>query len=203
MRPIKLLSAISLARYLGVTRVVEEGRYGGLSAYMYDMHGFNVTSIEFLPLDDVTQALRRLVPTVELRTADGHEETPAALQAVDPARDRVMVIFDGTKRFDAYGTFEKIRDKVAFAIFDNTNIGNGMSFREHLAEKGEVVWSTDDASYNNLTAKESPILKTLLSSLPRSQFFGGVNQLWHLHFTIVQGGAYNPAHCRPRKAQAP
>ena len=36
-----------------------------------------------------------------------------------------MVIFDGEKRFGAYETFERIRNKVALAIFDDTSINDG------------------------------------------------------------------------------
>ena len=34
MRPTKILAAITAARAAGVTHIIEEGRYGGLSAYM-------------------------------------------------------------------------------------------------------------------------------------------------------------------------
>ena len=34
-----------------------------------------------------------------------------------------MVIFDGEKRFEAYKTFNRVRDRVALAIFDDVNVG--------------------------------------------------------------------------------
>ena len=43
MRPLKILSAVAAARAAGVTHIIEEGRYGGLSAVMYALHGFRVT----------------------------------------------------------------------------------------------------------------------------------------------------------------
>ena len=33
---------ITAARLAGVTHIIEEGRYGGLSALMYALHGFKV-----------------------------------------------------------------------------------------------------------------------------------------------------------------
>ena len=50
MRPAKLLAIIAACRAAGVTHIIEQGRYGGLSAYLYRLHGFKVTSVELLPL---------------------------------------------------------------------------------------------------------------------------------------------------------
>ena len=47
MRPLKLLAVMSIARSLGVTHIIEEGRYGGYSSFVYASHGFIVSSIEF------------------------------------------------------------------------------------------------------------------------------------------------------------
>jgi len=47
MRPLKLLAVMSLARSLGVSHIIEEGRYGGYSSFVYATHGFKVSSIEF------------------------------------------------------------------------------------------------------------------------------------------------------------
>ena len=57
-----------------MTHIIEEGRYGGLSALMYALHGFKVTSVEFLPLDAATVALKAMAPTdnpIELIDGDG------------------------------------------------------------------------------------------------------------------------------------
>ena len=59
MRPTKLLAAITAARAAGVSRIVEEGRFGGLSALEYALHGFEVDSVEFLPLDGPSATLKR------------------------------------------------------------------------------------------------------------------------------------------------
>ena len=39
MRPAKLLAIIAASRAAGVTHIIEQGRYGGLSAYIYALHG--------------------------------------------------------------------------------------------------------------------------------------------------------------------
>ena len=57
MSPAKIFFMITAARAAGVTHIVEEGREGGLTAYLYAMHGFRVTSVEYLPLDTVSRAL--------------------------------------------------------------------------------------------------------------------------------------------------
>ena len=54
----------------GVTHIVEEGRFGGLSAYMYALHGFDVTSIEFLPLESVS--LPYPIPPYTCHTSHSH-----------------------------------------------------------------------------------------------------------------------------------
>ena len=40
MRPLKILSIITAAREAGVRHIIEEGRFGGLSALIYSHHGF-------------------------------------------------------------------------------------------------------------------------------------------------------------------
>jgi len=49
MTPTTTIAMISLARAAGVNHIIEEGREGGLSAFLYSLHGFQVTSVEYLP----------------------------------------------------------------------------------------------------------------------------------------------------------
>ena len=79
MRPVKLIAAITAARAAGVTHIIEEGRFGGLSAFMYALHGFKVTSLEFLPLSGPTAALARAFPEMTLLTGDGSKVLPELL----------------------------------------------------------------------------------------------------------------------------
>ena len=64
MRPGKLLAVIAACRRIGITHIIEEGRYGGLSTLVYALHGFKVTSVEMLPIDFVAQSLKRMGPYV-------------------------------------------------------------------------------------------------------------------------------------------
>ena len=89
-------------------------RYGGLSAYMYALHGFKVTSIELVPLDDVSRSLRQSAPNVRLVDADGRSAVLDAVQSA-PANERLAVIFDGEKRLAAYETFRQSRGAPLYA----------------------------------------------------------------------------------------
>ena len=97
MRPAKLLAIIAACRATGVTHIIEQGRYGGLSAYMYALHGFKVTSVELLPLSEVTDAMRTLAPGVSLVDADGRASVVELVRRAPP-KERLAVIFDGEKR---------------------------------------------------------------------------------------------------------
>eukprot|EP00747_Dinoflagellata_sp_TGD_P038537 gnl/TRDRNA2_/TRDRNA2_139731_c0_seq1.p1 gnl/TRDRNA2_/TRDRNA2_139731_c0~~gnl/TRDRNA2_/TRDRNA2_139731_c0_seq1.p1 ORF type:complete len:331 (-),score=48.46 gnl/TRDRNA2_/TRDRNA2_139731_c0_seq1:19-1011(-) len=192
MRPLKLLAAIALMREVGVTHVIEEGRYGGLSALIYAHHGFRVTSVEGVPLTHVTGALRMLAPDMSLVDGDGAYLLPQLLADVDPEKEKVAVIFDGEKQFKAYETYQKIRDKVAVAIFDDTNIG-WKYFRTYLTQVGETVWHSDDRSFRHFARLERAPLDELLKPLRGSNIQGGMGHLEMFEYTIIEGGAW-PKH---------
>lgn len=108
MRPIKILAVIAAARAAGVRHIIEQGRYGGMSAYMYSLHGFKVTSIELMPLSDVSRSLARAAPSISLVDDDGRRAVIEAVKSL-PSDERVAVIFDGEKRMTAYETFKQVR----------------------------------------------------------------------------------------------
>lgn len=199
MRPTKILSVIAAARAAGVTRIVEEGRFGGLSAYMYALHGFAVTSIEFLPLDGASAGIAAMAPQISLVTGDGMVLLPQLLTAQDAAR--TMVIFDGEKRMGAYRTFERVRANVALAVFDDSNVGaDADTFKRHLDAQREVWWDTRHPSFGPLIAREAGAMKLLgpLRSRTASKqcvkWHGGVDHLATFHFAIVRGGAWAGNH---------
>jgi len=67
-----------------------------------------------------------MAPGVRLLNGDGRKWIPELLKDVKQGSEEAqstMVIFDGEKRFEAYRTFNRIRDKVALAIFDDVNVG--------------------------------------------------------------------------------
>merc|ERR1719198_1555347 len=106
MSPVKLLAVIATARAAGVTHIVEEGREGGLSALIYALHGFNVTSVEFLPIEEVSQGLQQhsqKQPTqkIALLDGDGSNLVPKVVPSLVKEGAKVAVIFDGEKRFQA------------------------------------------------------------------------------------------------------
>tara|TARA_B110001452_G_scaffold57670_1_gene44726 strand:+ start:4261 stop:5370 length:1110 start_codon:yes stop_codon:yes gene_type:complete len=192
MRPTKILAVITAARAAGVTHIVEEGRYGGLSALMYAWHGFDVTSIEFLPLTGATIALKQLAPNIRLLDGDGSKLLPEILGPLDAATAaRTMVIFDGEKRFGAWKTYEKIKDKVAVAVFDDTNL-EAREFRRMLDRTNQIWWQTSDPWFRDFLCREEAALE-LIAPLTqyRGRWMGGVNHLEVFDFAILRGGAWS------------
>ena len=215
MRPAKLLAIIAACRAAGVTHVIEQGRYGGLSAYMYALHGFRVTSVELLPLTEVSSALRSLAPSVRQVDGDGRA---AVLQLVAeaPSAERIAVIFDGEKRQTAYETYKRIASRVSLGVFDDTNLDDG-TFPKLLQDSGEDAWHTWDCAYMARHADARP-LSTLAETLRsatqrvltksdgvvaekmkrqglvdvngRLVFHGGMEDLSRFHSSIVRGGAW-------------
>jgi len=186
MRPSKLLAAISLSRAMGINHLIEEGRYGGLSAYVYNLHGLKVTSIEYSPLNQVMVDLEAMAPGVALLNGDGAKLLPEILSKAE-ANDRIAVIFDGEKRFQAWETYLKIRHKLVFAIFDDTNIDGG-AFRKMLADKGEKFWNTDDPLYKSFQYMDSVTLAKFDHIwMSGKHIAGNVEKLVQFQFTIVQG----------------
>ena len=146
MRPGKLLAVIGACRRLGITHIIEEGRYGGLSALVYAIHGFKVTSIEMLPIDFVADSLKALAPKGSVRqvTGDGSILVPELVRAA-PAGERIAVIFDGEKRRAAYRTYSQIRRLVHLAIFDDAFYEK---FHKFLDDHKETNWFTNlDGNY--------------------------------------------------------
>mmetsp|Transcript_46577 Transcript_46577/g.76984 ORF Transcript_46577/g.76984 Transcript_46577/m.76984 type:complete len:523 (-) Transcript_46577:80-1648(-) len=193
MRPAKVLAVIAAARAAGVRNIIEEGRFGGLSAYMYALHGFDVFSIEFLPLDAVTLGLQRFAPNVRLLDGDGRKLLPSVVNELRP--QETMVIFDAEKRFSAWQTFDKIRNRVALAVFDDTILAEGAKFIDFLDEKGEVWWETRMPGFEPFLCAEKEAL-TLLQPLrdrawrTKKKILGSLAGLEMLHFAIVKGGAW-------------
>ena len=110
---------------------------------MSPLHGFDVVSVEFLPLTGATAAIKRMAPQIEMVDGDGSKllTDGTLLRPQDAAR--TMVIFDGEKRFDAYKTFLKVRHLLAVAIFDDTSIdgeswAEGEEFKRHLSERRDL-----------------------------------------------------------------
>jgi len=193
MRPVKILAAITAARLSGVDHIIEEGRFGGLSAYMYSLHGFKVTSVEFLPLLHVEKALGRLAPEIALINGNGKEFIPGLVaNMTDDLARKTMVIFDGEKRMEAYSTFLKIRARVGLCFFDDSNLG-GPDFMRKLISN-EIWWDTRDALYKRFVEMERPILAEMQQPLrmakSNQRILGGLDRLDAFHACIVRGGGW-------------
>lgn len=212
MRPAKTHAVITAARAAGVTHIIEEGRFGGLSTYLYALHGFKVTSVEFLPLDGPTEELRKMSGDIELLHGDGSILLPNLVNGLNRSEAaKTMVIFDGEKRFGAWETFSKLRQNVALAIFDDTQDEDGHHFMKMLKTRGkvyldrgthrdgksyqkeenEVYWDTHDEGWKQYIKKESvPVEMIQPLRQARHKIQGGMTDLQNMHFAIVKGGAW-------------
>ena len=199
MRPTKVLAAITAARLAGVKHIIEEGRFGGLTAMMYALHGFRVTSLEFLPLDGVTNGMSQLAPSVAMVTGDGSQLVPDMVANMTDAQAKhTMVVFDGEKRMGAFDTWRKVAPRVALAIFDDTNVGtDSLRFQHTVHNERWVAWNTTDPTWSQFIEREEVPLRVLKPLLNYSgKWQGGVNNLQKFHFTIVKGGGWSQDHVR-------
>lgn len=213
MRPGKLLAVIGACRRLGITHIIEEGRYGGLSALIYAIHGFTVTSVEMLPIDFVAAALTAAAPNIRQVVGDGSIELPKLVNAAPPS-ERIAVIFDGEKRRAAYQTYTQIAHKVHLAVFDDSYHER---FPTYLDKMNETAWHTNlDTAYATTRGPEqdAAVLQPLESmltdaantlrrehpELTKGEFIdargrlvlppGGLQDMSQYNFVIVRGGAW-------------
>lgn len=177
MGPAKLLSLVAIARAAGVTHIVEEGRAGGLSAYMLHLLGFNVTSVDYMPIYEVSSALKAWAPGIALYDGDGHELVPSIIDAFGPeVAARTLVMFDGEKRIGAYNrTYMLVRDKVAVGAFDDSDISSTDGLRINFASNpfhdllngmGEVWWESNGTHLQSFLERELPTYEPMFAAHP-------------------------------------
>jgi hypothetical protein len=206
MSPTKLLLVIAAARASGVRTIIEEGREGGISAFFYAQHGFDVISVEYLPLKMVKRALSTMAPRVRQLDGDGSVIVPQLvgdMTSEDAAK--TLVVFDGEKRDGAYETFSKIAQKVAVAVFDDTNVDR--SFRTRLIEPAHKAFVDTEGfamhhrlanpEWSALSARkiEVAMLKEMIEWAKTSPIWGyaynySKEHFDHSHFIIVPGGRW-------------
>jgi len=202
MSPMKILLVIAAARAAGVDTIIEEGREGGLSAYMYSLHGFKVMSIEYLPLGHVKAGLTSIAPSIRQFDGDGAQLVPGLVKGMSrDAAARSLVIFDGEKRDAAYETYKKIRHRVAAAIFDDSQVDGGRFRRTCIEPSLEPFIDTLDPSVDRI-GEGINVRKRLNSMLSTMGEWGATSALWnfekrysaaHFHesqFIIVQSGQW-------------
>ena len=140
-------------------------------------------------------------PGIELITGDGKQEVARLVSAMDAASAaRTMVIFDGEKRHGAFRTFELVRDRVALAIFDDSNLGDG-DFTPQLARTGQVWWDTRNISDGLFEREKPPLLRLVQKAMESGPAngewtVGGLNGLEAFHFSVVAGCAWARASKR-------
>lgn len=157
MTPSTTIAMISLARAAGINHIIEEGREGGLSAFLYTLHGFQVTSVEYLPELEVVQALSELAPSIKLLHGDGSKLLPQLVgEMTEYQAARTLLIFDGEKRIEAYKTFSKMRSRVGLAAFDDSNLPG---FRSFLDSKNEIWWETGTGGGLASDAASKPLVE--------------------------------------------
>jgi hypothetical protein len=184
------VALISIARAAGVDHIIEEGREGGLSAFIYHQHGFRVTSVEYLPEAEPTAVLRQLAPDIAIVDGDGSKLIPEIIGRMSAAEAaRTMVIFDGEKRVQAHRTFKQIRDRVAFAAFDDSEVA---AFRRYLTTQGEVWFETE--TYNITRHKRYNGLMNMWRDMPirfkEGRPGSGIEVQHNCHTTFVRGGGW-------------
>jgi len=102
-----------------------------------------------------------------------------------------MVIFDGEKRVQAHNTFKKIRDKVAFAAFDDSQVP---AFRDYLDAEGETWFETE----LNLTSAQQKLASMWYVDTPLNVRKAGPTANIEIqqgsHTTFVRGGGWGRLH---------
>ena len=69
-------NAFAACRRLCITHIIEEGRYGGLSALIYALHGFKVTALSVCPLSQLAVAFLYPAKVTYLSLPSTHTNTP-------------------------------------------------------------------------------------------------------------------------------
>ena len=200
MNPATSLTTIALMHELGVDHIIEEGREGGLSAFLYYVHGFRVTSVEFLPEAEPLAALQQMAPGITLLHGDGSIIIPNLVNSMTAEEAAcTMIFYDGEKRIPAHKSFLKVRDKVAFAAFDDSNFPE---FRTYLNAKNETWWETGthEALFKSMSdaVKRTPGAGGVQGSVVSATGVGSVTAT-----TFVIGGAWGQCRRMRHQSQPP
>ena len=139
-----------------------------------------MTSLEYLPEDEASVALAHMAPTMLLVDGDGSELLPKMIASMTAAEAAAtMVIFDGEKRVPAHKTYEKIRDRIPLAAFDDSGVPE---FRKFLDTRGEVWWET---GFEALFEPIDQMTRAHVNPAVRDKLVAGDS-----HTTFVRGGTW-------------
>ena len=134
-----------------------------------------------------------LAPGLHRLDGDGSKLIPSIIADLGPElAARTLVIFDGEKRIEAHRTtYKRVRDRVAAAIFDDSNVGQ-KPFHRYLDAEGEIWWEANQshAEFVELQRREDAHYQQGNSNLD-----GGFEGSFHpryfrQEFVIVKGGAW-------------
>ena len=145
MPPHKLLFIASAGRALGVTHLIETGRKGGASVMAYAQLGFQVASVELVPLPNVARTLRALAPAVRQADGDGNEVVPALVEEILSRTPdaRIALVVDGPKGAAGLELIEKLLPRVVFAVLDDVRAGSDLRARINHTHAGASVMLDD------------------------------------------------------------
>ena len=117
----KSIEILLFARNLGITHFIESGRMGGLSLVHYAHFGYNLTSVELLPVPHVEASIRRLQPHTKILNGDGMKLVPEALSRIlsDNPAAKVLVIIDGPKDRMAIDLARQILRRAVLVVLDD------------------------------------------------------------------------------------
>ena len=146
------------------------------------------------PVECGREAQARVTDVAALNTLGTMILPRLTLGLTQKEAQQTMVIFDGEKRFGAWRTYQKIKEKVAVAVFDDTNIGaDGAQFVRHLKQR-EVQFGTTDSLWDCYRQTEKgplsmlqPLQQLKTADGRRPQWHGGIHNLAYFHFSIVAG----------------
>ena len=141
----KSVFIILLARLLGVTYIVESGRMGAISLTHYHHFGFNLTSVEYMPIARVSRDLALHLPSVRLLDGDGSQLVPMAVDdiyASDPAA-RILAIIDGPKGAKAVQLAGNLSERVQAVILDDQAV-DGAKWLSHKLRPALSLYTLND-----------------------------------------------------------
>jgi hypothetical protein len=146
MVPSKIIAVIATARMLNVTHIIESGRMGGMSALVYSKMGFDVTSIEYMPVASVELDLKKAAPQIEMMDGDGVKLVPERIESLK-GQHKIGVILDGPKGPMALNLAKEIINKsnVEFVALDDFDQNPDPEVKEWL--HGWNYFNTDSTGW--------------------------------------------------------
>ena len=157
--------------------------------------------IEYAPIDEVQLALKQWAPSMRILNGDGHELVPKVMEQLGAeTAAKTLVFFDGEKRENAYdNTFSLIKNKVALALFDDSDLGR---FHDYIEQQGHVWWAYNTTKHPHvfkLEKQQKELYKDIVqiasgTGLPiedkyKSKISGGATLGYNGQFAAVVGGS--------------